>query len=67
MSRRHKIKEINDSRFYCYARGQRNVKGDFRPPSKSLMLAAKTLKAMNIIESWQNWKWILAEEESNEF
>jgi hypothetical protein len=59
--------EINDSCFYCYAGGRRNAKGNFRPHSKSLMLAANRLKAMDIKESWQNGKWILVEEESNGF
>jgi hypothetical protein len=67
MSKGHKIKEINDSCFYGYAWGRRNAKGNFRPHSKSLMLAAKTSKAMDIKESWQNGKWILVEEESDGF
>jgi len=67
MSRGRKLKEINDSCFYCYAWGRGNAKGNFRPHSKSLMLAAKTLKTMDIKESWQDWKWILVEAESNGF
>jgi hypothetical protein len=31
------------------------------------MLPAKTLKTMDIKESWQDWKWILVEAESNGF
>jgi hypothetical protein len=67
MSKGRKIKEINDSCFYCYAWGRRNAKGNFRPPSKSLMREANSLRAMDIKESWQSGKWILVEEESNGF